>query len=345
MSKPIVCGPGRVRDGQTMVELAIVLPILVVIVSTLIDLALVANAQMTLHRLTASVASDAIQYQDGRYWTESEVRDALQNRLLPPLTRDRLTITKAKIEVDATGHRFVSLSVNYDVPLFTPGLSMFLANGSARISSADRSTYVEPSPPPPIVVAAAPFVIAADGSIEVQSSSSARVKVLAKSFKTSNGTDVPIFIDTSDDGLKFSNGFANNAVSSGDEMSLSGLQPGKKVALKATAKLRGRDAFDASYASNAKDAFADNATMFHQYVLGNGDSTPDNVAFNGPPALGPALEPFVDTRAKAMKLGKKDVAVLWEFNQNYASNGTDYQDVVVLVQFYDPGTESRPMTP
>lgn len=328
-----------------MVELALVLPLLVVIVSSLIDLALVANAQMTLHRLTAAVAADAIQYRDGRYMTEAEVRDALQTRLLAPLSRDRLTIEQATIETDAAGRRFLNVAVHYDVPLFTPGLSLFLNQGSARVSSADRSTYVEPAPRPPIVVAAAPFVIAGDGSIEVQSNSSARVKVLAKSFQTSNGEDVPIFIDVADDGQRFASAFGNNAVSGGEEMTMSGLQPGKKVALKATARLRGRERFDASYASNAKDTFADNTAMFHQYVLGNGDSVPDNAAFNGPPALGPSLEPFVDTSAKAMKLGKKDVAVLWEFNQNYASNGTNYQDVVVLVQFYDPGTESRPMTP
>lgn len=335
----------RKLPGQTLVELSILLPLFVVIVAVLIDLALIANAQMTLHRLTAAVSAEATQYRDGRYPTEGEVRSELASRLLPPLSRDRLTIEEARIETDAAGRRWIQLAVHYDVPLFTPGLSLFFASSSARISSSDRSTYPEPSTRPPVAVAAAPFRILPGGDIELQSNASARVKVLSKRFRTESGNDVPITLELADDGRRFSPGFGANPVSGGEEMTLSDLSPGKKVALKATARLRGAERFDASYASNEQTPFADNDTFFHQYVLGRNDSTPDHAAFSGPPALGPELAPFVDTASRTMKLRRKDVAVLWEFNPRHSSPGTDFQDVIVLVQFYDPAQERRPVTP
>lgn len=338
--------PSRRRAGQGLVELALVLPLLVMLGATLIDIALVSNAQLTLHRLTSRVANEATQLRDGQYPDEASVRAMINAQLLPPLTAAHLVIDRVAVGTDAGQRRFIDIALHYDMPLHTPGLSFFMTRPSITLSSNDRASYLvtttlsaTPAPPPAVAVTA-------EGDIQIARNCSARLKVLRKSVRTDASAEVPLKLELADDGTAFDAIFGDNAVNGGEEMTLSGLQTGKRLAIKGKASNgNGSKAYNRTYTSNSKRPFTDNADAAHVVVLRAGDPLPEAPGLGAGNSVSPQLEAFVDPATRTVAIGRKEILVLWEFNDQFGTASTDYQDLVVLVQLYDPATEPRPMTP
>lgn len=328
------------RRGQGLVELALVLPLVIMLASVLIDLALLLNAQHALHRVTATVVDEATLCVDGRYLEPSEIRQRLLGRLLPPLIRDRFMVDEVSLTDDAERRRSVNVQVRYRMPLFTPGVSLFLGVNEVVIESRDRATYPAQTPPQTASFTPPPFRILASGDIQITRPISARMKVLRTSFRNRDGAEVPVSLAVTDDGRRFDPVFGGNAVHGGEEMVLSSLEAGDKIALKANLPGHRDD-----MRTNRQEEFDDRESVNRQHVLANGDAAPDHPAMRGPPTLLPELAPFVDTSSGSMKLGRQDVILLFEAGKQYGSPHTDFQDLVVLLQFYDPATQGRPLTP
>jgi hypothetical protein len=332
------------RRGQGLVELALVLPLVILLASVLIDLALLMNAQHALHRVTSTVVDEATLCVDGRYLEPSEIRQRLLSRLLPPLVRDRLMVDEVTLTDDTARRRSVNVQVRYRMPLFTPGISLFMGVSEVVIESKDRATYPAQTPVQVASFTPPPFTILASGDIQITRPISARMKVLRKSFRRDGGgSEVPITLDVTDDGRRFDQVFGGSAVNGGEEMVLSNLEAGDKVALRA--RFRDGPGRPETLRSNRLVSFADRDSVNRQHVLANGDVAPDHPSMRGQPPLSAELAPFVDTSTASMKLGRQDVLLLIEGGNQYGSAQTDFQDLVVLLQFYDPATQGRPVTP
>lgn len=332
------------RRGQGLLELALLLPLIVLMVSLLIDLALLANAKHALNRLTAAVVEDATLCVDGRYLAPAEVRARLEERLLPPLARERLTVDVLRAEDDADRRRALTLAVRYRVPLFTPGLSLLLGAPDLTIEARDRATYPSQSPPLAAAAPPPPFAVLPSGAIQVARRTSVRVKVLRKALRREQGRrEIPITLRVSDDGDEFEPIFGGDPVNGGEEMVLE-LEPGDRMALSARAHRRSEHTSrDVELRSDRRTEFEDRRDVAHQQVLGRGDAAPDHPSMRDPERLAPEVAPFVDASG-TMKLGPQELLVMYEYSERYQGAQTDFQDLVVIVQFYDPA-QGRPLTP
>gem|GEM_PF-2201661 len=344
------CGRASDRQGQSLVEVAVVLPVVLLLISAVIDFSRIYNAQYTLHRIT----NEAVNYGTlmkgaGDFPSRTDVQTRLLTAVPPPLSAASVIINSVQVhKPDSEGRESVAVDVSYDVPILTPLMSWFFSDGNARVSSKAQRSYLffsgqptlqslPPPPPPP------PFTIASTNDVLINVNCSARLKIVGTQIQAGNGQPVLMTAKLSTNGNSFGELFSGNPLQGGEDVIVSSLMAGSKVAVSARAFAPGL--INKSYRSNEKNSFQDSSSHTHQYVLANGDSLPPRPGFSGQTPLFAFLAPFVDTGNSMMVLGRKEVAVLFEFNSTFNSPAADFQDLVVLLQFYDPATESPPMVP
>jgi len=354
--RPGQAGIGTVRSptrrAQALVELAIVLPILLLLISAVVDFARVYNAQCTLDRCTrAAVNYGAMMRSALTLPSKDDVKEKLLSSIVSPLATSSVRINSIEVNrADPDGGGSVVVDASYEVPLLTPGISALFSRGLAVVSSRAQRPYlsgmgqVASASPPSHAPAPPPFSISSTNDLVININCSARLKVLTKRVPcASKGGAASVTTKLSTNGTSFFDMFGGNPLTGNEDMILSSLLAGSKVAIQAKAFAPG--CINATYRSNAKNPFADCPTAYHQYVLASGDSLPQTPGFRGLSPLEPLLTPFVDTASSRVSLRPKEAAVLFEFSPAFSSAEADFQDLALLFQFYDPATESPPMTP
>lgn len=346
------------RRAQAMVEMALVLPVLVVVVSGVIDFARVHNADATLHRVAKDAVNYGTQLKDGRYPTSPEIQSRVQAATLPPLDPAQVIIESIDVAaVDSDQQRSVKVALGYDLPLITPAISLIFKSSTFRVgvtaqmpfqqssltSSAISQPAANPTPTPtPTPVPSPPFTLV-NNVLRTTSSTNVRIKILGKQLQCgAGGPAIPLRLRMATDpnGNTFSSVFSGNPVNGGEEMTITNLPNNRQLAFEAYIS----SCVNLSFRSNAQTRFSDNAQKYHQSVLKNGDLAPDKPGFSGQAGLSGYLAPFVNTTTRTMALGPRDAIYLFEFNSSYNSAAADFQDVVILVQFYS-SSEPPPTTP
>jgi len=330
------------RAGQGMVELALVLPLFLVMVCGLIDFARVYNAQETLHRVAKEAVNTGSQVKaDGTRPTTAEVNAILLSSVLPPLVPAGVVVNSVDAaRVDASGRRSVYVSLSYNVPLITPFIGRFFPQATTRLDSAAELPYpyakVVPPAQPPL------FTLDSSGNLVATGAASAAIQVLGKQLTYgAGGPAIPVTMSMNvaksnggSGSSNFSPIFGGNGVNGGEEMNVS-LKKGDELELDGTANYtqNGTTLFNATYQSDNPQPFADNANAYHTVVLRNGDAAPTTAGYDGQKGVATYLAPYEDPSTGTMKLGPNDAIILWEFNPAYNSPAADYNDLVVLVSF------------
>jgi Flp pilus assembly protein TadG len=334
----------RLRRGQGLVEIALVLPLFLTLVCAIIDFARAYNVQETLHRITKEAVNYGTQVKaDGTRPTADEVQAWLLSAVMPPLVRSGVVVEQLDVKrTDAKGRRSVFAQIRYDMHILTPVMTRWFPDQKVALYSSAQLPYTDltgavGAPPAP------PVSVAPDGTVVFNKNGTVTIRILGKQLQYgAGGPTIPVTLqmkhdkgdDDDDDDDGFEKIFGGNPVNGGEEMTLSGVKKNDNLALSARARYQQGSSvlFDQTYVSNDPRPFTDASDQRHALVLRDGDPVPDKPTFGDQTALASYLAPYVDAQTKLIKLGPNDAIVLWEFNQTYGSPASDFQDLAVLMQ-------------
>jgi Flp pilus assembly protein TadG len=335
----------RRHTGQMMLEMALVLPILVLILSAVIDFVRIWNAQETLHRMTRSAVTWGTQVKaDGTRPTTAEVSDQLLASVLPPLTRGQVSVELVNVGLrDASGGDSVAVRASTRVGFLTPIIGRFFHSDALRVESSAQLPFMQYAPGTAVQVPPPPFQIDDDGEIDITANTGATITVLGKQLNYGpGGPPMRVTLKFADRGSNFAPIFGGQAVTGGESFYVSGLDKDDELAFeaRATHTSGAQTVFDRTYRSNHQDRFSDDPRnqdgspkAHHVTVLKDGDRLPEWSAFAGQTQLAEYLEPYVDQQSKTLRMTPGEAIVLWEFNSVYNSPASDFQDLVVHLKF------------
>jgi Flp pilus assembly protein TadG len=340
----------RERRGQGMIELALVLPVVLMLVMGVVDFARTYNVQNSLHR----VAKEGVNYgtqltATGGKPTTAEITARMRSAVVPPMVGAALIVNNVQQVVDASGLESVNVDISYDVDMLTPGIYRFFPQGRYRANSKATLPYTQFTKTAVTPAAAQPgpmFTLdIASNTLAVKGNASVRIKILGKQSQCgSGGPNQNVYGKIStDNGANYQNIDNYQPLTGGEEMILTGLTSSSRLVMHVF-KDGISGCSDVTLLSNQKTQFSDSSTNFKQYVLADGGVPPSKPGFAGQESLSEYLGPYVNTSTGTMKLGRQDVIMLFEFNSTFNSPASDFQDLVVLVQFFNPGS-SPPTTP
>ncbi len=337
----------RRRRGQSLVEIALALPIFLICLGGIIEAARITATRAALQRVANTAANFGTStLVDQQIPTVSDISTKIREAAMPPLAKSDIVIDVVNTDYNVNDLRSLRIRLTYEMELIVPIISTLLggSGGTREVaavailpyqgnlpSSSDDAGQIpdeeEEEEDPPAEETPPQFTIQDNGRIVANEELDLTMTALGEDATCRKGNKDK---DTSVYGGYRVNGYGDwiemnggSTLSGGEELEVTAFPADSYVEFQGKSVLQG--CANTIYQSGESDP--------QVVVIRDGESLPDVPAFTAGTGLQDYLSAYVDTSTGKAVLGEGQALVLYEFEVDAGDAAADFQDLALLIEW------------